>query len=155
MGINFTSNTEITAASNAINIPGSVVQFVDNTQTIATTADASTWVTTLSTAITTSKAGNKILVEHLMNGRNDFAQGNWNLVYYRMLVNGGLLWNGGHNGSASLHIGFYERTFLYTPPSVGTYTFASQSRAHQGTAWLGNYNSGSTNHYLRLYEIGS
>lgn len=155
MGVNFSLGTEITAQANTVNIPGSVVQFVDNTQTIATTAGTGAWVTTLSTSITTSKAGNKILVEHLMNGRNDYSQGSWNLVYYRMLVNGGLLWNGGHNGSASLHIGFYERTFLYTPPSVGTYTFESQSRAHQGTAWLGNYNSGSTNHYLRLYEIGS
>ena len=155
MGINFTNNTEISAASNAINIPGSVIQFIDNTGTANGTIGTGSWLDTLSTTITTSKAGNKILVEHLMNGRNDFAQGNWNLVYYRMLVNGALLWNGGHNGSAALHIGFYERTYLYTPPSVGTYTFLSQCRAHQGTAWIGSYNSGSTNHYLRLYEIGS
>lgn len=155
MGINFSLGTEITAQSSAINIPGSIIQFVDNTSTVNTTADASTWASLLSTSITTSKAGNKILVEYLMNGRNDYGQGGWCLVYYRMLVNGSQLWAGGHNGSASLHIGFYERTFLYTPPSVGTYTFTGQSRAHQGTAWLGAYNSGSTSHYLRLYEIGS
>ena len=155
MGINFSSGTEITAQASAINIPGTIIQFVDNTGTVSTTIGTGSWVNTLETSITTSKAGNKILVEHLMNGRNDYGQGTWNLVYYRMLVNGGLLWNGGHNGSASLHIGFYERTFLYTPPSVGTYTFTGQCRAHQGTAWIGSYNSGYTNHYLRLYEIGS
>jgi hypothetical protein len=155
MGINFASGTEITSAGSAINIPGSVIQFVDNTSTVNFTVGTSAWANTLSTSITTSKAGNKVLIEYLMNARNDYGQGAWCLIYHRLLVNGSQLWHAGHNGSASLHIGFYERTYLYTPPSAGTYTFTGQALAHQGTAWIGAYNSGSTNHYLRLYEIGT
>lgn len=155
MSINFSSGTEITAQGNAVNIPGTIIQFVNNTGTVNTTVGTGAWVNTLSTSITTSKAGNRILVEYLMNSRNDYAQGNWNLIYHRMLLNGGQIMHGGHMGSASLHIGFYERTFMYTASSVGTYTFTGQVLAHQGTAWIGSYNSGSTNHYLRLYEIGT
>jgi hypothetical protein len=91
----------------------------------------------------------------MVNHRNDFQQGNWCLVYHRILCNGVQVMNSGHNGSASLHIGFYGRTFLYTPASAGNYTFTASVRAHQGTAWIGSTNSGSTAHYLRLYEIGS
>jgi hypothetical protein len=155
MGLNFSSGTNITGEGSRVNIPNSIIQFVNNTATVNTTVGTGAWVNTLSTAITTTKNGNKILVEYLMNARNDFAQGNWNLIYHRVLVNGSQVMHGGHIGSASLHIGFYERTFIYTPPSAGTYTFTGQALAHQGTAWIGTYNSGSTNHYLRLYEIGS
>lgn len=155
MGINFTSGTNITAVSSAINIPGSIIQFIDNTGSVNTTVGTGAWVNTLTTSITTSKTGNKIVVEYLMNARNDFGQGSWNLIYHRVLCNGSQAMAGGHLGSASLHIGFYERTFIYTPPSAGTYAFTGQALAHQGTAWIGSYNSGSTNHYLRLYELGS
>lgn len=156
MAINFSSGTEIAATINGINIPGSIIQFVDNTATISTTAGTGAWVDTLSTSITISKPGNQILVEYLMNERNDYGQGTWCLVYHRILCNGTQVMASGHNGSASLHIGFYERTFLYTPPNngTGTFTFTASNLAHQGTAWIGSYNSGSTNHYLRLYEIG-
>jgi hypothetical protein len=154
MAINFSQGTEITASGNSINIPESIIQFVDNTSTISLSVGTSTWANTLSTSITISKPTNKILVEYLMNERNDFAQGNWCLIYHRVLCNGVQVMHGGHNGSASLHIGFYERTFLYSPGAAGTYTFVGQALAHQGTAWIGSLNSGSTNHYLRLYEIG-
>lgn len=155
MGINFSSGTEITTASSRINIPGTVIQFVDNTSTVNFAVGTSAWANTLTTSITTSKTGNQILVEYLMNERNDYGQGSWCLIYHRVLCNGNQVMHGGHNGSASLHIGFYERTFLYSPGAAGTYTFTGQALAHQGTAWIGAYNSGSTNHYLRLYEIGS
>lgn len=155
MGINFSQGTEIASTDWALNVPGSIVQFVNTTTTVNLTVGTGAWANTMSAAITTSKAGNKILVEYMCNSRNDFGQGSWCLIYHRVLCNGTQVMHGGHNGSASLHIGFYERTFVYTPPSVGTYTFQAQCLAHQGTAWIGTYNSGSTNHYLRLYEIGS
>lgn len=155
MAIIFPQNTQIAAAGNAINIPGSVIQFIDNTATVSATAGTSAWVDTLTTSITTSKAGNRILVEYLMNERNDVGQGTWNLIYHRILCNGSQVMASGHNGSASLHIGFYERSFIYTSGAVGTYTFIASCLAHQGTAWIGSTNSGSTNHYLRLYEIGT
>jgi hypothetical protein len=155
MAINFSQGTQISSSGQSLNIPGSVVQFVNNTQTVSTTAGTGAWVDLLTTSITISKPGNKIMVEYLMNHRNDFGQGSWCLVYHRILCNGTQVMASGHDGSASLHIGFYQRTFLYTPPSAGTFTFVSSALAHQGTAWLGSYNSGSTNHYLRLYEIGS
>lgn len=155
MGVNFTQGTEITSSGNAINIPGSIIQIVNTQQTIATTAGTGAWVDLLSASITLTKPGNQILVEYLMNIRNDYSQGSWNLIYTRVLANGSEVMHSGHNGSASLHIGFYERTFLYSPGSAGTYNFVAQGLPYAGTAWLGNYNSGSTNHYLRLYEIGS
>jgi hypothetical protein len=155
MAINFSQGTQIDSSANNLNIPGSVIQFVNNTQTVSTTAGTGAWVDLLSTTISISKPGNKIMVEYLMNHRNDFGQGSWCLVYHRILCNGTQVMASGHDGSASLHIGFYERTFIYTPPGPGTYTFVSSALAHQGTAWLGSYNSGSTNHYLRLYEIGT
>lgn len=148
-------NKSITAEGNRINIPNSVIQFVDNTTTVNTTATTSAWVDVLSTAITTSKANNRIMVEYMCNHRNDFGQGNWCLVYHRILCNGTQVMYSGHIGSASLHIGYYERTFVYQAAAVGTYTFTASCLAYQGTAWLGTYNSGSTQHYLRLYEIGT
>ena len=155
MAINFSAGTEISATASAINIPGSVIQFVDNTTTVNTTVTTSAWVDILSTSITTSKAGNKIMVEYMCNHRSDQGNGAWCLVYHRILCNGSTVMSSGHMGSASNHIGFYGRTFLYTAASVGTYTFVASVLAHQGTAWIGSYNSGSTNHYLRLYEIGT
>ena len=155
MAINFSAGTEISATASAINIPGSVIQFVDNTTNVVGSMSTSAWVDILSTTITTSKAGNKIMVEYMCNHRTDQGNGAWCLVYHRILCNGSAVMSSGHMGSASNHIGFYGRTFLYTAASVGTYTFVASVLAHQGTAWIGSYNSGSTNHYLRLYEIGT
>jgi hypothetical protein len=154
MGIVY-PNRSITTAGSAINIPGSIIQFVDNTTTVNTSATTAAWVDVLSTAITTSKADNRIMVEYMVNHRNDFGQGSWCLVYHRMLANGVQVMYSGHIGAASLHIGYYERTFVYQAAAVGTYTFTASCLAHQGTAWLGTLNSGSTQHYLRLYEIGT
>lgn len=157
MAIVFPSKS-ITAGGNSINVPGSIIQFVDNTTTVNTTATTAAWVNVLSTSITTSKANNKILVEYLMNHRNDYSQGSWCLVYHRILVSGaasGQVNYSGHMGSAALTISYYEKSFLYDAATAGTYTFTASCLAHQGTAWLGSYNSGSSNHYLRLYEIGT
>lgn len=157
MAILFPTNN-INAHGSTINVKGSIIQFVDNTTTVNTTATTAAWVDVLTTSITTSKAGNKILVEYLCNHRNDFAQGNWCLVYHRILCNGTQCMYSGHMGSASLHIGYYERTFIYDATAnmpAQTYTFTASCLAHQGTAWLGTFNSGSTQHYLRLYEIGT
>lgn len=154
MGIIFSAGTEITAQASAINIPGSVIQFVDNTTTVNASCTTAAWVDVLSTSITTSKAGNKILVEYMCNHRTD--QGNtWCLVYHRILCNGTQVMYSGHMGAATNHIGFYGRTFLYTAATVGTYTFVASALAHQGTAYLGTASSGATNQYLRLYEIGT
>jgi hypothetical protein len=154
MGIVFPTRS-ITSAGNAINVPNSIIQFVDNTATVNTTATTAAWVDVLSTSITTSKANNRIMAEYMVNHRNDFGQGSWCLVYHRILCNGTQVMYSGHIGSASLHIGFFEKTFVYQAAAVGTYTFTASCLAHQGTAWLGTYNSGSTQHYLRLYEIGT
>lgn len=155
MAINFSQGTEVTAVANGINIPGSIVQMVQTQQTVSTTVGTGSWVNLISAAITITKPGNKILVEYLMNHRSDQGNGNWGLTFNRVLVNGSVAMNGGHAGSGSNHIGFYERTFLYSPGSAGTYTFTGQALAYTGTSWIGSYNSGSTNHYIRLYEIGS
>jgi hypothetical protein len=148
-------NRSIEAAGSKINVPNSVIQFVDNTTTVSTTATTSAWVDVLTTSITTSKANNRIMVEYMVNHRNDYGQGSWCLVYHRILCNGSQVMYGGHIGSASLHIGYFEKTFIHQAAAVGTYTFTASCLAHQGTAWLGSYNSGSTQHYLRLYEIGT
>jgi hypothetical protein len=153
MAINFSQGTQIAASGSAINIPGSVIQVVNRQQTVSGQV-AGSWNTFLSASITTSKPGNRILVEYMMNTRSDQNNGNWCLIYNRILVNGNQMWQGGHDGAQGNFIGFYERTFLYTADSAGTYTFEGQALAHQGTAWIGEFNSGSTNHYLRLYEIG-
>jgi hypothetical protein len=148
-------NYSISGEGNAVNMPNSIIQFVDNTTTVNATATTAAWVDVLSTSITTSKVNNRIMVEYMVNHRNDFGQGNWCLVYHRILCNGTQVMYSGHMGSASLHIGYYERTFVYQAAAVGTYTFVASCLAHQGTAWLGTNNSGSTQHYLRLYEIGT
>ncbi len=155
MGVIFSQGTEIQKSGNSINMPGGIIQFVDNTSTTSTTVGTGAWVTMLSTSITVSKPGNQIMVEYLMNERSDQGNGTWCLIYHRILCNGTQVANSGHHGSAANHIGFYERTLVYTAPSAGTYTFEGQVLSYGGTAWIGSYNSGSTNHYLRLYEIGT
>jgi hypothetical protein len=151
-------NKTISAAGNAINIPGSIIQFVDNTTTVNASSVNPNWTNVLATTITTSKANNKILVEYLINARNDYGLGSWCLVYHRIIVSGAAsatVMSGGHIGAAAQHIGFFEKSFIYDAATAGTYTFTAGCLAHQGTAWLGSNNSGSTNHYLRLYEIGT
>jgi hypothetical protein len=148
-------NKTISQTNNRIDIPGSVIQFVDNQQTISTTASTSAWVDVLTTAITTSKDSNKILVEYMMNHRIDYSQGTWNLGYHRILCNGTQVMYSGHMGAAALWIGYYERTFLYDATTQGTYTFTASCLPYNGTLWIGSYNSGSTSHYLRLYEIAT
>ena len=155
MAINFSQGTNITATTSGINIPGSIIQFVDKTQTVTGSATTAAWVNSISNSITISKASNKILVEYLMDERSDQGNGTWSLIFHRVLVNGSQIMNGGHNGSAANHIGFYERTFLYTPGAAGTYTFQGQIAAHQGTCYFGSGNNVGNNHYLRLYEIGA
>ena len=155
MAIDFSAGTRISATASAINIPGSVIQFVDNTQNVAGSMNTSAWVDILSTSMTTSKAGNKILVDYMCNHRSDQGNGTWSLIYHRILVNGSQIMYSGHMGANANHIGFYGRTFLYTAASVGTYTFVASVLAHQGTAYIGNSNTGATQQYLRLYEIGT
>jgi hypothetical protein len=93
------------------------------------------------------------MVEYFMNDRSDQGNGTWSLIYHRILRNGTQVMYSGYNGAQANYIGYYSRTFLDTP-GVGTWTYTASVLAHQGTAWIGSYNSGSTNHYLRLYEIG-
>jgi hypothetical protein len=155
MAIDFSAGTRISATASAINIPGSVIQFVDNTTTVDASANNAAWVDILSTSITTSKAGNKIIVEYMCNHRSDQGNGTWSLVYHRILVNGSQIMYSGHMGAAANHIGFYGRTFLYTAASVGTYTFVASVLAHQGTAYIGSSATGATQQYLRLFEIGT
>lgn len=155
-------NSSIEGLDSSINIKNHVVQFVDYTTTVNTTATTSAWVNIMTNSITTIKAGNRILVEYMCNHRNDYAQAAWCLSYHRMLMscteagitNSQVMYSG-HMGAASLYIGFYERQFMVTAATKGTYSFTASVLAHQGTIWVGTYNSGSTNHYLRLYEIGS
>ena len=155
MAIDFSAGTRISATASAINIPGSVIQFVDNTQNVAGSMNTSAWVDILSTSMTTSKAGNKILVDYMCNHRSDQGNGTWSLIYHRILVNGSQIMSSGHMGAAANHIGFYGRTFLYTAASVGTYTFVASVLAHQGTAYIGSSATGATQQYLRLFEIGT
>lgn len=160
MAIIFPNTSVTTSGGTRLNLKDQVIQFVDNTATVNTSATTAAWVNLLQTSITTGKNGNRILVEYMCNHRNDYAQGNWCLSYHRMLVTGPGVTNvqvmySGHMGSASLNIGYYERQFIYTAATAGTYTFTASGLAYQGTVWFGTNNSGSTNHYLRLYEIGS
>lgn len=155
MAINFSQGTQISTAANAINIPGSIIQFIDNTTNLSATVTTAAWIDIISTSITTSKAGNKIMVEYMSNHRSDQGNGTWSLVYHRMLCNGSQVMYSGHMGAGSSHIGFYGRTFMYTAATVGTYTFVASALAHQGTAYLGNSGTGATQQYLRLYEIGT
>ena len=147
-------NTSVTAAgSNNVNIPGSIIQTVDNQSTISTTCDTSAWITVFSTTITVASASNQVMVEYFMNDRSDQGNGNWCLVYHRILRDGTQIMFSGFNGAQANYIGYYARSFLDTP-GAGSHTYVASVLSYGGTAWIGSYNSGSTNHYLRLYEIG-
>lgn len=147
---------------NKINIRNHVVQFVDGTVNVNTTVGTGAWVEIINQSIYTTKDYNPILVEYMCNHRNDSAKGTWSLTYHRMLVTcpeAGIydaqIMYGGHMGAAAQHIGYYERQFMFYGGVRGTYTFKASVLAYAGTSWIGAYNSGSTNHYLRLYEIGT
>jgi hypothetical protein len=153
MAIVFPTNSIAAAGTNNINIPGSYIQMVDNQATISTTCDNTAWVTVFSTTIVVASASNNVLVEYFMNDRSDQGNGTWSLVYHRILRDGTQIMYSGLNGATANYIGFYARSFLDTP-GAGSHTYVASVLSYQGTAWIGNYNSGSTNHYLRLYEIG-
>jgi hypothetical protein len=149
-GIN---NITITATSSLAPTNG-IIQVVDNQATISGTATGTTWLTLMTTSITITLPNSRVMVEYFMNERKDAGNGNWSLTYHRILRNGIEVMNAGHSGAAANHIGFYGRTFLDTP-GAGTHTYTAQAVTHStGSSWLGNTNSGSTNHYLRLFEIG-
>jgi hypothetical protein len=152
MSIVFPTKT-ISASGSYINIPGQIIQVVDNTATISTTTTTAAWVNTFTTAITITNPDNKVLVEYFMNDRSDQGNGNWCLIFHRVLRNGTQIMTSGYNGAQANYIGFYERTFLDSP-GAGTHSYVASVLSYGGTAWIGNTNSGSTNHYLRLYEIG-
>lgn len=154
-------NRSIEVSGSRLNFRDHIVQFVDNTREINASATTAAWVNLISTAITTTKNGNRILVEYQCNHRNDFGLGSWCLSYHRILVTGpGVAANqqvmySGHMGAAAPSIGFYERQFLYTAATAGTYTFTASGLAYQGTVQFGINNTGGTQQYLRLYELGS
>ena len=86
MAIIFSQGTEISSSGSSINVPGHIIKFSDYQATVSTTVTAGVWVNTMTNAITTSKNGNKILVEYMMNDRSD--QGNassW--ILHRILCN--------------------------------------------------------------------
>ncbi len=146
-------NKSISSSGSLINIPGQIIQVVDNTSTISTTATTAAWVTVFTTNITITNPSNIVMVEYFMNDRSDQGNGTWSLIYHRILRNGTQIMYSGYNGAAANYIGFYERTF-FDSPGAGTHSYVASVLAYQGTVWIGNYNSGSTNQYLRLYEIG-
>lgn len=146
-------NTSIAATGTKINTPGGIVQIVNNQATISTTAGTGAWVDVFSTSITLSSASNQVMVEYFMNDRSDQGNGTWSLIYHRILRNGTQIMYSGYNGAQANYIGYYARSFLDSP-GAGTHTYVASVLAYQGTVWIGSYNSGSTNHYLRLYEIG-
>lgn len=146
-------NKTISASGNYINVPGQIIQVVDNTATISTTTTTAAWVDTFTTTITITNPSNQVLVEYFMNDRSDQGNGNWCLIYHRVLRNGTQIMFSGYNGAQANYIGFYERTFLDTP-GAGTHSYVASVLSYGGTAWIGSTASGSTNHYLRLYEIG-
>jgi len=154
MAINFSAGTQIEGVGAIVEIPKRVVQFVPNFTNGSWSFTTAAWTNTISTSIVV-QTGNKIMVEYLMNDRSDQGNGTWSLIYHRILVNGSQIMYSGYNGAASNHIGFYSRTFLYTPPSAGTYTFQAQNLSYQGTSYSGNGNNNSFNAaHLNLYEIG-
>ena len=154
MGIAFPVNTITAAGTNNVNVPGSYIQMVDNQATISTTCDTTAWVTVFSTTIVVASATNKVLVEYFMNDRSDQGTATWDLVYHRVLRDGTQIMYSGYNGAQVNYIGFYGRSFLDTP-GAGSHTYVASVLSFGGTAWIGSYNSGSTAHYLRLYEIGT
>jgi hypothetical protein len=146
-------NKTISSSGSLINIPGQIMQVVDNTATISTTCTTAAWVNVFTTSITITNPSNIVMVEYFMNDRSDQGLATWGLIYHRILRNGTQIMYSGYNGAQTNYIGFYERTF-FDSPGAGTHSYVASVLAHQGTAWIGNYNSGSTNQYLRLYEIG-
>jgi hypothetical protein len=146
-------NRTISGTGNYVNIPGSIIQVVDNTATVSGTTNTTSWVDTLSTTITIADPNSKILVEYFMNDRSDQGNGTWSLIYHRILRNGTQVMHSGYNGAQANHIGYYSRSFFDTP-GAGTWTYVSSFLAHQGTCSIGTSSSGSSQHYLRLYEIG-
>jgi len=146
-------NKSISSSGSRINIPGQIIQVVDNTSTVSTTATTAAWVEVFTTSITITNSANKVMVEYFMNDRSDQGNGTWSLIFHRILRNGNQIMTSGYNGAAANYIGFYERTF-FDSPGAGTHSYVASVLAYQGTVWIGNYNSGSTNQYLRLYEIG-
>lgn len=146
-------NKTISSSGSLINIPGQIIQVVDNTATISTTATTAAWVNVFTTNITITNASNKVMVEYFMNDRSDQGLATWGLIYHRILRNGTQIMHSGYNGASTNYIGFYERTF-FDSPGAGTHSYVASVLAYQGTVWIGSYNSGSTNQYLRLYEIG-
>jgi hypothetical protein len=153
MAILFPTQTISATGTSSINIPGSIIQMVDNQATVSTTAGTGAWVDVFSTSITISNASNQVLVEYFMNDRSDQGNGTWSLIYHRILRNGTQIMYSGYNGAAANYIGYYARSFFDTP-GAGTWTYTASVLAYQGTVWIGSYNSGSTNQYLRLYEVG-
>lgn len=153
MAIIFPTQTISATGSASINVSGSIIQMVDNQATISTTCTTAAWVDVFSTSITISNASNQVLVEYLMNDRSDQGNGNWGLIFHRILRNGTQIMTSGYNGAQANYIGYYARSFFDTP-GAGTHSYVASVLSYSGTAWIGNYNSGSTNHYLRLYEVG-
>jgi len=146
-------NKTISASGNFINVPGSIIQTVDNQATISATVTTAAWIDVLSTSITITNASNRVMIEYFMNDRSDQGNGTWSLVYHRILRNGTQVAYSGFNGAEANYIGYYARSFLDSP-GAGTHTYVASCLAYQGTVWIGNTASGSTNHYLRLYELG-
>lgn len=151
MAIIFPTKT-ISATGSSINVPGGIIQTTGTQATVSASVTTAAWVDMISASITISKTGNRVMVEYFMNDRSD--QGNaWSLVYHRILRNGTQIMYSGYNGAETNYIGYYARSFLDTP-GVGTFTYTASCLAYSGTAWIGSTNSGSTNHYIRLYELG-
>ena len=146
-------NKTISTTGNYLNIPGSIIQFIDNTTTVSASTNTATWVNTLTTNITITNASNIVMVEYFMNDRSDQGLGTWGLIYHRILRNGSQIMYSGYNGAQTNHIGYYTRTF-FDSPGAGTHSYVASFLAHQGTCYIGQGNNGATNQYLRLYEIG-
>ena len=79
-------NKTISASGNFINIPGGIIQAVDNQATISATATTAAWVDVLSTSITITNSSNRVMIEYFMNDRSDQGNGAWCLVYHRILL---------------------------------------------------------------------
>lgn len=152
MAIQFPNNS-LSKSGNSINVPNQIIQMVDNTSTVSTTATTASWVDVLSTNITITDSSNKVLVEYFMNDRSDQGNGNWCLAYHRILRGATQVMYSGYNGAQANYIGYYQRSFLDSP-GAGTHTYTASVLSYSGTLWVGSYNSGSINHYLRLFEIG-
>ena len=153
MAIIFPVNT-VGESLSKLNLKGAVLQSVINQSTVSTTVTTSAWVTVFTTNITLSNPSNQVLVEYMMNDRSDQGNGNWCLIYHRIWRNGAQVLFSGYNGAQANHITYYSKSFLDSPGG-GAISYVASVLSYSGTAWIGNYNSGSTNHYLNLFEIGA